>query len=173
VRDKQDLLDEMATAIWRRIGAELDALEVDQLTWQQGMLAFATVTRRTLLAYRDGAKVFSGTYLTDTGVFQRQEAGLARMIELGFSLTDVVRGYSLLCSFTIGFCVEEQAVAQAIAAGDERYSLEARASRFDASAYPLVVESGPHIFANPDVRFADLVAVIIDAIDRMRGTRFN
>jgi TetR/AcrR family transcriptional regulator, tetracycline repressor protein len=170
VRNKQDLLDEMATEIWRRVGAELDALP-DGLTWQQHMLAFAAITRRMLLAHRDGARVFSGTYLTDVSVLQRQEAALARMRAEGFAVADVVRGFALLYNFTIGFCIEEQAVAQTTAAGDERYSMQARAGRLDASAYPLVIESGPHLFGDPDVRFADLVAVIIEAIERMRGPR--
>jgi TetR/AcrR family transcriptional regulator, tetracycline repressor protein len=167
VRDKQDMLDEMATEIWRRVIAELAALP-EGWSWDRQMTEFATITRRALLAHRDGAKVFSGTYLTDAGVLEAQESGLAQMMGEGFSLASVVRAYSLLYSFTVGFCIEEQAVAQAIAAGDERYSLERRAKRLDPLAYPLVIESGPEIFGDPDARFAELVAVIVDAAARMR-----
>ena len=169
VRDKQDLLDEMATEIWRRVSAELAALPAGQ-SWDQVMAAFAAITRRALLSHRDGAKVFSGTYLTDASVLEAQEAGLAQMTSQGFTVHDVVRAYSLLYNFTIGFCIEEQAVAQAIASGDERYSLGHRAERVDRRTHPLVVESGPEIFGHPDKRFADLVAVIIDAAGRMRGS---
>src|ERR1039457_3220366 len=119
VRSKQDLLDEMGTGICRRIGARLAALP-PELPWRQGMIAFAMITRRRLLAHRDGAKVFSGTYLTDAGVLESQEAGLARMTAQGFTLADIVRAYSLLYNFTIGFCIEEQAAA----AGDDRRSEE-------------------------------------------------
>lgn len=144
VPSKQDLLDEMATEVWRRIGAELAALP-PELPWRQGMIAFATVTRQTLLAHRDGAKVFSGTYRTDAGVLESTEAGRARMTAQGFTPADVVRAYSLLYNFTIGFCIEEQAVAQAALTGRE-------------------------ILADPDGRFEDLVAVIIQATDRMRAS---
>jgi AcrR family transcriptional regulator len=169
VRSKQDLLDEMATEIWRGIGAELAALPAE-LPWRQGMIAFAAITRRTLLAHRDGAKVFSGTYITDAGVLERREAGLARMMAQGFTLADVVRAYSLLYNFTIGFCIEEQAAAQAEAAGDDRYSLQRRAARLDPEAHPLTAAAGPEIFADQDSRFDDLVAVVIEATDRMRGS---
>jgi AcrR family transcriptional regulator len=168
VRDKQDLLDEMATEIWRRVTAELAALP-DGQPWGQAMAEFAAITRRALLSHRDGAKVFSGTYLTDASVLQAQEAGLAQMIQQGFTLAGIIRAYSLLYSFTVGFCIEEQAVAQAAASGDDRYSLARRAERLDGHAHPLAAQAGPEIFGDADARFADLVGVIIDAASRMRA----
>jgi hypothetical protein len=81
-------------------------------------------------------------------------------------VADVIRAYQLLYSFTIGFCIEEQAVAQA---GDARYSLEKRAERVGADAHPLVVEAGPVIFGDPDTRFADLVAILVEAAGRLRS----
>jgi TetR/AcrR family transcriptional regulator, tetracycline repressor protein len=167
VRDKQELIDEMATEVWRQVVAELTALPGDW-PWDRVMTEFAMITRRALLAHRDGARVFSGTYLTDPGVLKAQERGLEMMTGAGFTLASVVRAYSLLYNFIVGFCIEEQSVAQAIASGDERYSLERRAERVDQQAHPLVVESGPEIFGDPDARFADLVAVIVDAASRMR-----
>jgi hypothetical protein len=38
----------------------------------------------------------------------------------------------------------------------------------DQDRHRHVIEAGPHIFADPDQRFADLIAVIVDAIGRMR-----
>jgi TetR/AcrR family transcriptional regulator, tetracycline repressor protein len=168
VRDKQQLLDEMGTEFWRQVGAEVAALPPGQ-PWEQVLAEFATITRRALLAHRDGAKVFSGTYLTDASVLEAQEEGLARMIAEGFTLADLIRAWSLLYSFTVGFCIEEQSVAQAAAAGDDRYSLERRARRFGSGSHPLMVQAGPEIFGEPDARFADLVAVIIDTVGRMRA----
>jgi TetR/AcrR family transcriptional regulator, tetracycline repressor protein len=165
VRSKQDLLDEMATEIWRQIGVSLAALDTD-LPWDQGMTAFATITRRALLARRDGAKMVSGTYLTDASLLSGQEEGLASLIRQGFNVTDAIRAYQLLYNFTIGFCIEEQAVAQA---GDDRYSLDQRAKRVDAAAHPLVAQAGPVIFGDADLRFTDLVAVIVEAVSRMRS----
>jgi TetR/AcrR family tetracycline transcriptional repressor len=164
VRSKQDLLDEMATEVWRQVGAALAALDPG-LSWDASMTAFATITRRVLLSRRDGAKMVSGTYLTDPGLLRDQEAGLASLARQGFAVADAVRGYQLIYSFTIGFCIEEQAVAQA---GDDRYSLENRAERVGADANPLVAEAGPVIFGDPGTRFADLVAILVDAVGRLR-----
>ncbi len=164
VKNKQELLDEMATQVWRQIASELDALD-ENLSWRERMRAFAEITRRTFLDYRDGAKVFSGTYLTDSALLARQETALARMIAEGFSLAAAIRAYSLLYAFTVGFCIEEQAVRQAVTAGDTRYSIENRNARLDGSMHPLVVASSAEIFGDPDARFNDLVNVIIDAAD--------
>jgi TetR/AcrR family transcriptional regulator, tetracycline repressor protein len=169
VRDKQDLLDEMATEIWRQVAADVAALPPGQ-PWERDLAAFAAITRRALLAHRDGAKVFTGTYLTDASVLEAQEEGLGQMIAAGFTLADVIRAWTLLYNFTVGFCIEEQAVAQTVASGDDRYSLARRAERIDISTHPLAAQAGPEIFGDPDARFADLVAVIIDTAARMRAS---
>jgi TetR/AcrR family transcriptional regulator, tetracycline repressor protein len=168
VRDRQQLIDEMATQMWRQLVLELAALP-EGTPWPEGMRAFATCARRILLSHRDGAKVFTGTYLTDPEVLRVQEVPLARMVAQGFALKDIIRAYSLMYSFVAGFCIEEQAVEQAISAGDSRYSLEQRAERVGDGQTPLVLESGPEIFGDADERFADLVGVLIDAVGRMRG----
>jgi len=164
VRSKRDLLDEMATQIWRQVSAEVAALPAG-LPWDRVMAEFAAITRRALLAHRDGAKVFSGTYLTDASVLEAQESRFARMVEEGFTVADATRAYSLLYSFTIGFCIEEQAAAQA---GDDRFSEATRAARLDARTHPLVVQGGPQIFGDPDARFTDLVTLITQTAARLR-----
>jgi TetR/AcrR family tetracycline transcriptional repressor len=165
VRDKAELLDEMATEIWRQVSAEVAALPAD-LPWDRVMAEFAAITRRALLAHRDGAKVFSGTYLTDTGALEAQEDRFARMVAEGFSVADATRAYSLLYSFTIGFCIEEQAAAQA---GDDRFSEASRAARLDARTHPVIAEGSPQIFGDPDARFADLVSLIIATAASLRA----
>jgi TetR/AcrR family transcriptional regulator, tetracycline repressor protein len=164
---KQDLIDEMATQIWRQIAAGLKALPAD-IGWDEGMTAFARITRQALLSRRDGAKMVSGTYLTDASLLREQEAGLASMLAQGFTVATAMQAYQLLYSFIIGFCIEEQAVSQAAAAGDARYSLASRAERVGANAHPLVAQAGPEIFGDPDQRYAHLVAVIVDAAGRTR-----
>jgi AcrR family transcriptional regulator len=163
VRNKQELLDEMATEIWRRIAAKLAALPPD-LPWDELLTVFAVETRAALLRHRDGARVFSGTYMTDPEVLRSQERTLGRLLDQGFALRDVVRGYSLLYNFTIGFCIEEQATT-----GDDRYSPEKRAERLDDA--PLAVAAGPEIFGDPEPRFTDLIAILINTIDRLRSPR--
>jgi len=166
VKNKQELLDEMGTEIWRRVGRKMLALD-SNISLHDRLTGFATIVRDALLSHRDGAKAFTGTYLTDADVLQRQESMFARMIDAGFSLEDTVRGYSLLYSFTVGFCVEEQAVAS-VRPGDDRYSPARRSERLDADRYPLVVASGRYFLGDADERFTDLVNVIVQSIERMR-----
>jgi TetR/AcrR family transcriptional regulator, tetracycline repressor protein len=166
VANKQALLDEMATQIWRGIGDVMAVLPCD-LPWREVMATYAMTVRRELLGYRDGAKAFSGTTLTDPDVVRRQEGTFENLVRQGFTLHDATRGLVLIHDFTIGFCVEEQAVVQVTASGDDIYSR--RAELIGAEKAPLVVEAGDVLFGDPDVRFAGLLDVLLDAVARLRG----
>jgi TetR/AcrR family transcriptional regulator, tetracycline repressor protein len=167
VRGKQALLDEMATLVWRQIGDVMAALPGD-LPWRELMTAYAAAVRSGLLGHRDGAKAFSGTTLTDPDVVRRQEVTFESLTRQGFTLRDAARALVLLHDFTIGFCVEEQAVVQAIASGDERYLPDRRAEVIGPQTAPLAVEAGQVIFGDPDTRFAELLDLILDTIARLR-----
>jgi TetR/AcrR family transcriptional regulator, tetracycline repressor protein len=168
VRNKQALLDEMATRIWRQVGDVMSGLPAG-LPWREVMATYAATVRRELLGHRDGAKAFSGTTLTDPDVVRRQEVTFDSLVRQGFTLPDAVRGLLLLHNFTIGFCIEEQAVIQALASGDERYSLARRAELIGPDTAPLAVEAGQVIFGDPDARFAELVGLLLETIARMRA----
>jgi TetR/AcrR family tetracycline transcriptional repressor len=168
VASKQALLDEMATLIWRGIGEVMAGLPGD-LDWREVMRTYAVTVRGELLGHRDGAKAFSGTTLTDPGVVRRQEVTFENLIRQGFTLPDAVRGLLLVHSFTIGFCVEEQAVIQVTAAGDDSYSPARRAELIGPESAPLAVEAGPVLFGDPDTRFGELLGLVLDAVGRTRG----
>jgi len=168
VRNKQALLDEMATRIWRQVGDVMSALPAD-LPWREVMATYAATVRRELLDHRDGAKAFSGTTLTDPAVIRRQEVTFENLIRQGFTLPDAVRGLLLLHNFTIGFCIEEQAVIQAVASGDERYSPGRRAELIGPDTAPLAVEAGPVMFDDLDARFAELVGLLLETVARMQA----
>jgi len=166
VRSKQALLDEMATQVWRRVGEVMAALPAD-LPWREVIVTYALTVRRELLGHRDGAKAFSGTTLTDPGVVRRQETTFENFIAQGFTLDGAVRGLLMAHYFTIGFCVEEQAVAQMIASGDDRYSLDHRAELIGPEAAPLAVAAGQVIFGDPDARFAEMLGLLLETIARV------
>jgi TetR/AcrR family tetracycline transcriptional repressor len=168
VRSKQALLDEMGTQIWRQVGDVMAGLP-PSLPWREVMRTYAATVRRELLRHRDGAKAFSGTTLTDPEVVRRQEVTFDTLVRQGFRLPDATRGLVLLHDFTIGFCVEEQAVNQAVAAGDERYSPGRRAELIGEAKAPLAVEAGAVIFGDPETRFTDLVELLLDSVGRMRA----
>ena len=164
VRSKQALLDEMATQVWRRIGDVMAGLPAD-LPWREVMATYAVTVRQALLGHRDGAKAFSGTTLTDPAVIRRQEATFSSLVRQGFTLPDAARGLVLLHDFTIGFCVEEQAVSQVTAAGDD--IVGRRADLVGREAAPLAAEAGQVIFGDPDVRFTEFVGMLLEAIARL------
>jgi len=168
VRNKQALLDEMATRIWRQVGDVMSGLPAG-LSWREVMATYAETVRRELLGHRDGAKAFSGTTLTDPAVVRRQEVTFGNLVRQGFTLQSAARALVLLHDFTVGFCVEEQAVIQAVASGDGRYSLSRRAELIGRETAPLAVEAGQVIFGDPDTRFTELVDLLLETTARMRS----
>ncbi len=171
VRSKQALLDEMATQVWRRIGDVMAGLPAD-LPWHEVMATYAATVRKALLGHRDGAKAFSGTTLTDPTVVRRQEVTFSSLVRQGFTLLDAARALVLLHDFTIGFCVEEQAVTQATASGNDIHSaLNRRTELIGREAAPLAVEAGQVIFGDPDVRFTELIGMLLETIARMLPPR--
>jgi TetR/AcrR family transcriptional regulator, tetracycline repressor protein len=165
IRSKQALLDEMATLIWRRVGDVMAGLPAST-PWRELMSVYAATIRAELLGHRDGAKAFSGSTLTDPEVVRRQEITLHTLTSQGFTLPDAVRGLLLINNFTIGFCVEEQAVRQATASGDDRYAR--RAELIGPDTAPLAVAAGEVIFGDPDTRFGELTGLLLDTIGRLR-----
>jgi TetR/AcrR family transcriptional regulator, tetracycline repressor protein len=160
----------MATRIWRHIGDVMAGLPAD-LPWREVMTTYAVTVRNQLLGHRDGAKAFSGTTLTDPDVIRREEVTLENLIRQGFTLPDAVRGLLLLHTFTIGFCVEEQAVIQVTASGDDSYSPARRAELIGPDTAPLAVEAGQVLFGDPGTRFTELLALLLDTIARLGPER--
>jgi len=162
-KSKQDLLDEMATEVLRQSlthNADLASLPA----WQDWAVSNYTHLRAILLRYRDGAKMFSGTYLTDANLFSPMEANLRRFVDAGFTLRQAVVGLGALYSYTIGFVIEEQARELAPGKPNPHYDLSAREKRVDKELYPLAAAAGAEIFQQNDARFAEGVALIVSGM---------
>ena len=162
-KSKQDLLDEMATEVLRefsRVEPEFAAIE----SWQEWATATYTRLRATLLHYRDGAKMFSGTYLTDPDLFAPMEASLQRLTAAGFTLRQAVVGLGALYSFTVGFVIEEQATQLAPGKPNPQYDLAAREQRVKKEVHPLASQAGAEMFQHHDERFAEGLALIIGGL---------
>lgn len=130
------------------------------------MRRFGRSLRATLLAHRDGARLFSGTYLTDVAVLEAQEGPLASLVGAGFAPEDAVDMGHLLYAYVVGATIEDQAVRQA-AEHDDRYGLERREQRLDPERFPLMNELGRLTFSDPEARFERI-------LDRLlRGFEFS
>jgi TetR/AcrR family transcriptional regulator, tetracycline repressor protein len=166
IKSKQELLDEMATTIIRDHVLAGD-VSPDLEPWQDWMVEVGRGLRRMLLSYRDGAKVVSGTYVTDDAVLTSMETPLQRLAGAGFSLADSIAAWSTLYSFVVGFTIEEQAVRPG-GGTDPRYQPEVRARRVDGDRFPLTQQAGAIQFGDFDERFDRGARIIVAGLERLR-----
>ncbi|MFJ8018339.1 TetR/AcrR family transcriptional regulator C-terminal domain-containing protein [Streptomyces sp. NPDC096339] len=158
---KQELLDEMATEMYRRMVAGSD-LAADA-TWQERLTAGNRGLRAALLGYRDGAKVFSGTRFTGTEHAVQMEENLRAFTEAGFTLPQAVRATTTAYFFTLGFVTEEQGVEPLPGDRREGYDVDERAARMDG--FPLAAAAGADLFQNYDEGFEEGLALVIAGIE--------
>ncbi len=169
LKDKRQLVDEMGTRVWRDIAAAAPGPDdaAAPLRWQDAFRGYARATRRGLLAHRDGARLFSGTFLTDTALIERQEPGLAWLATQGFGPEATTDAFTLVTSFAVGYAIEEQERRQA---GAARYSTQAREARVDPERFPLVAASGRRMLGtDPEEVFESLLDILLVAVGTMRA----
>lgn len=162
-RDKRELLDEMATTLVRDL-ASGPGPQVERTDWAGYLRATARSLRAMLLAHRDGARMFSGRYLTDDAVLARMEEPLGVLTDAGMPLAEAVLAWLTLYDFVIGFVIEEQAVRPRPDEPDERYQPDRRAARIDSDRFPLTHEAGATLALHPDARFDHGVDLILRAL---------
>ncbi|MFJ9611957.1 TetR/AcrR family transcriptional regulator C-terminal domain-containing protein [Kitasatospora sp. NPDC101176] len=165
-KDKQALLDEMATEMMRRMDS---AGEPPVGDWRKAYRAAMHGLRAQLLRYRDGARVYSGARFTDTSYAAGLDAGLRLLVDAGFTLTAAARAWYTGYSYTIGYTVEQQAMGPNPFVGEAGYDLEARAERL--AAHPLAAAAGPVMFGDFDEGYAQGLEAILVGIDTWRTGR--
>lgn len=150
VKDKQELLDRMATAMLREMLTSTRRTELPQ-DWEEFTRRPGHALRANLLAHRDGARVFSGSCLTDDDVLGALEVPLQRFTSAGFTLRDAVRNWQAVQAVVTGFVIEEQGVRDH---PDGTFDPDRRRGRLDVEAFPLTAAAGPELFGHADERFA-------------------
>jgi len=164
-KNKQELLDEMATTVFADSVREQGVSGKD-LSWFAWASEHAHGFRRTLLRYRDGARMFSGRYLTDSSLYATMEAALRKFTEAGFSLSEAASVLSTLYCYVVGFTIEEQAVFPQRGKRNKQYDPKKRARRIDANRFPLSLAVGLEAFGRFDERFTRGVELILRGVDR-------
>ncbi|WP_086561252.1 TetR/AcrR family transcriptional regulator C-terminal domain-containing protein [Streptomyces africanus] len=164
-KDKQALLDEMATEMYRRMvaGASLDPAD----TWRERLLKTSRGLRAALLGYRDGAKVFSGSRFTGIEHAGQMEDNLRLFTAAGFTLAQAVRALTTTYLYTLGFVTEEQGVQPLPGERREGYDLHERARLM--ADFPLSAQAGAEIFEDYDGHFEEGLALVIDGIAARYG----
>jgi TetR/AcrR family transcriptional regulator, tetracycline repressor protein len=163
-KGKQELLDEMGTQVLREALAE-EAAWRELSSWQDLARSYCTSLRRAFLRYRDGAKMASGTYLTDTKMYEAMEMSLRKLTAAGFSLRQAVVGLTALYSYTVGFVIEEQATELAPGMPNAQYALSMREQRVNKELHPLAAAAGEEMFMNNDSRFDEGIALIVRGME--------
>lgn len=167
-KNKQELLDEMATQVYRE-GFRSLGLPSAELPWQEWCRQLAVAERQLLLRYPEGARIFSGTYLTDPAMYAPMEASLHKLAADGFSLPAAVCALSTIHCYVVGFTIEEQAVWPKPGSQDERYLPDKRAARLDPGQFPLTLKAGEEMFLSPGRRFETGLEAILRGLESLRG----
>ncbi|MEU8688128.1 TetR/AcrR family transcriptional regulator C-terminal domain-containing protein [Streptomyces sp. NPDC048665] len=164
-KDKQALLDEMATEMYRRMVAATP-LDPDD-SWQERLLKTGRGLRGALLGYRDGAKVYSGSRFTGTEHAPALEANLRLLTDAGFTLAQAVDAGRTANAYTIGFVTEEQGVRPLPGERREGYDVGERARRL--ADFPLAAAAGELLFDDYDRQFEEGLAVVVAGIGARYG----
>ncbi|MEU6286383.1 TetR/AcrR family transcriptional regulator [Streptomyces sp. CA-100214] len=164
-KDKQALLDEMATEMYRRMvaGTPLDPAD----TWRERLLKTNRGLRASLLGYRDGARVFSGSRFTGAEHAEQMEDSLRLFTAAGLTLAQAVRASTTAYLFTLGFVTEEQGVQPLPDERREGFDVDERARLL--AAYPLTAAAGAEIFTDYERHFEEALALVITGIGAAYG----
>ncbi len=124
--------------------------------WRAGSPT-ARALRRMMLAYRDGAKVFSGTFFTDETL--PRETTVKEVISGGHTPQQAARVLSTVFSFTVGFTIEQQADEPKPGERNRRYedAIQRRAQR--GEAFTTALKSA--LLGDFDAQFEQSLAIIL------------
>ncbi|MEU2775629.1 TetR/AcrR family transcriptional regulator C-terminal domain-containing protein [Streptomyces sp. NPDC007162] len=164
-KDKQALLDEMATEMYRRMVAGMVLDPAD--TWQDRLRTANRGLRTALLGYRDGAKVYSGSRFTGIDHAPAQEANLRVLTAAGLTLAQAVAAGRTANAYTIGFVTEEQGVQPLPGERREGYDMAERARLL--ADFPLSAAAGEEIFTDYDRHFEEGLDVVVAGVSVRYG----
>lgn len=160
--NKQALLDGMADALMNEV-----ALAPKAGPWQSRMRQTADEIRRALLARRDGARVFAGTYVPTENVLRVAESLIAPLREAGASTRLATSGAFSLLYYVLGFVIEEQALGPAKEGKLDPVSRRGAFATLAAKRFPQVLAAMTDIFDEDlDTRFAAGVALWIAGLEQ-------
>jgi AcrR family transcriptional regulator len=159
-KSKEELLDEMATVLLAEAAPELLPVR-KQADWKAWAAAFGEGLRKALLCYRDGARMVTGTRLTNTEYMKAAEAVGTQLVRAGFTLRQGVVLLSTVYNYTLNFVIEEQAVFPRPGERSKRYVIQKRNKQLSSEPLPLMRQAGPILFDRFDQRYKEGLALII------------
>jgi AcrR family transcriptional regulator len=159
-KSKEELIDEMATMVLAH-GARQLVPAKESADWTAWAAAFGGGLRKTLLAYRDGARMVAGSRLTNTEYMKTVERVGARLIGEGLTLRQAVVLLSTVYNYTVSFVMEEQAVFPLPNERSPQYDIAARNATIDPKEFPILRQSGAILFDKFDRRYKEGLDLIL------------
>ncbi len=105
-RNKQELLNAMAEAMLLSANPPTPETVMD-MDWQAWLLLMGNGLCRTLLSYRDGARLLTTADVSRTGVASL-DVSLGVLVKAGFSYREAMIGVMTVVNYTVGFVLSEQ-----------------------------------------------------------------
>src|ERR1700678_860808 len=159
-KSKEELLDEMATLLLADAAPGLLPTR-KQADWKVWVAAFGEGLRKALLRYRDGARMVTGTKLTNTEYMKTAEAVGAQLAKAGFTARQGLVLLSTVYHSPLSFVIEEQAVFPRPGERSEQYDLKKRSEALSHEALPLMRQAGPILFDRFERRYKEGLALIL------------
>ncbi|WP_394846122.1 TetR/AcrR family transcriptional regulator C-terminal domain-containing protein [Pendulispora brunnea] len=154
--NKQSLVAAMAEEMLTDTALQADG---EPEKWRARIVEQLMALRRALLAHRDGARVFAGTFVAEPNTLTLGEVLLGALRDAGLGKREAAWSCSSLVHFVIGFVVEEQA-----AQGFDPATLT---SQVDRERYPnIAAVKGPFTSQDFDARMKFGLNLMLDGIER-------
>lgn len=137
VKDKQELLDEVATQMYREHIRPLSPSGKDE-HWTARLIERVKMARSMMLSYRDGARVFSGTFLTDQALPSVDL--IEAIVAAGHSPAHAARIVQTVFAYTVGFTIEQQSIEPLPGKRDKRYNAAIERAKSRGSSFAAAIE---------------------------------
>jgi TetR/AcrR family transcriptional regulator, tetracycline repressor protein len=159
-KSKEELIDEMATMVLAEGAPQLVPVK-DSMDWSVWAASFGLGLRKTLLAYRDGARMVAGTRLTNTQFLKAAERIAAKLVANGFTVRQAVIVLSTIYNYTLSSVMEEQAVFPRPGERSPLYDVAQRNARLDGREFPILRQAGAILFHKFDRRYKEGLRLIL------------
>jgi AcrR family transcriptional regulator len=169
-KSKQELIDEMATTVLAN-GARSLLPKKESSDWMVWAVSFGTGLRETLLTYRDGARMVSGTRLTNMEYMKTAERIGAKLVESGFTVRQAVVLMSTIYNYTLSFVMEEQAVFPIPNQRSPQYDIAERDAQLDPREFPILRQAGSILFDRFDRRYKEGLDLILSGAKPRAGSQ--
>ncbi|MQY21688.1 TetR/AcrR family transcriptional regulator C-terminal domain-containing protein [Nocardia macrotermitis] len=132
IKSKREILRAMAVTMSADAAATITAAD-RRAPWQHLFTRWACALRAAILSHRDGGRAFAGFLAADPATFDITESFLQALHDAGTPPDLAPQCAMLLRHFVVGFCVEEQALAEL----RERAEDSSESAAPDPTRYPL------------------------------------